>query len=207
MNLKHALLLTLLAAIGCGGSEARPDAGAGLSDSGGTTADAGTGGTDGGGAAPTCADYCAAVTQNCRAQDEQYESSAACLATCAAFVPGALADRMGNTLGCRAYHAGAAATNPTVHCPHAGPGGGGVCGTNCDSFCALALAICSGPNQIYTSTADCMTECSIVPDTTRYTTAAKNPGSAACFVYYLQHDAVDPAQCLTNLSHTTAVCD
>ncbi|MFO0724479.1 MAG: hypothetical protein U1E65_11890 [Myxococcota bacterium] len=210
MKLQLALLTLTCLSFGCGGgkSPADPaDASASGADAG-THNDAGASMPDAGNAAaPSCADYCAAIQANCMGQDQQYESAANCLATCAAMDPGAAADRMGNTLGCRAYHAGAAAGNPAVHCPHAGPGGGGVCGNNCDSFCALSLAICTGANQVYTDTADCMTECSTVPDTVRYTTAATNPGSAACFVWYIQHDSVDPRDCLANLSHTTVLCD
>jgi len=40
-------------------------------------------------------------------------------------------DAAGNTVQCRIYHAGVAGlditTNAGVHCPHAGPTGGGVC--------------------------------------------------------------------------------
>jgi hypothetical protein len=33
----------------------------------------------------------------------------------------------GHTIGCHTYHAMAAANDEALHCPHAGPGGGGVC--------------------------------------------------------------------------------
>ena len=46
-------------------------------------------------------------------------------------------DTTGNTIGCRLYHAGAAAADPVLHCPHAGPTGGNVCGSWCDNYCQL----------------------------------------------------------------------
>jgi hypothetical protein len=33
----------------------------------------------------------------------------------------------GNDLSCRIYHATAASTDATTHCPHTGSDGGGVC--------------------------------------------------------------------------------
>lgn len=90
-----------------------------------------------GGEALSCAAYCATIGANCAGADAQYGNNDTCLATCAAFPPGTLADVSGNTLGCRNYHAGAAAQDASTHCVHAGPGGDGICGGNCESFCIM----------------------------------------------------------------------
>ena len=72
-----------------------------------------------------CPTYCNEIQTNCTGANAQYPDAAHCTATCAKFPPGALADMANNTLGCRIYHAGAPSmSNATLHCPHAGPGGG-----------------------------------------------------------------------------------
>jgi len=64
---------------------------------------------------------------------------------CAAFPLGASdLDSTGNTIGCRTYHANASATDPTTHCPHAGPTGGNFCGTYCEAYCNMTAAACTG---------------------------------------------------------------
>lgn len=81
---------------------------------------------------PTCATYCTQITTNCSGTNAQYENMADCMAYCgeAGWTAGASTDTAGNTLGCRIYHGGGpAASDPVEHCPHAGPGGAGVCGT------------------------------------------------------------------------------
>ena len=126
------------------------------------------GGADGGGVcvdpAPTCADYCAAVTTSCTGDDAQYASEAACLTYCQGWAnlpAGTTADTSGNTLGCRIYHAGVAATPgmAATHCPHAGPTGGDVCGSLCDNYCHLAMTNCTAGNALYSNEAQCQTAC------------------------------------------------
>lgn len=78
-------------------------------------------------AAPTCADYCTDYFANCTKDLNLYADEADCAAQCAAWYPGTLADTVGDTVGCRLYHSGAAMADAATHCPHAGPGGGGVC--------------------------------------------------------------------------------
>jgi hypothetical protein len=69
----------------------------------------------------------------------------------------------GDTLGCRQYHAGAAAGDPVLHCLHAGPVGAGVCGPgNCASWCAANLAVCG--TMAYADMGACMTACGSWPD-------------------------------------------
>jgi hypothetical protein len=96
---------------------------------------------DGGGT--PCDSYCASVMANCTGANQEYLDSATCLAMCRHFEPGVSGDTTQDSLACRTYHAGAAATDPDFHCRHAGPVGGGVCGTDpCAPFCLLDFALC-----------------------------------------------------------------
>jgi len=146
--------------LGCGDDSATPSGG-GDGGADGTAGDSGAdAGTDGGGdtspATVSCATYCDLVTQHCTgdippsggadAATKQYNTKEACLLECSKMPVGAVTDTSGNTVGCRQYHAGALAEQlPVVHCPHAGPTGGGTCGTDrCAAFCSLMAAVCLG---------------------------------------------------------------
>src|SRR5690606_16475090 len=91
-----------------------------------------------------CTDYCEAVTGACTDAYAQYTNNDACLAVCqtASWQLGTANDTGGNTLGCRTYHAAAAAADPATHCGHAGSSGGNVCGSWCEVYCELALNAC-----------------------------------------------------------------
>lgn len=91
----------------------------GTTDSGTTVTDSGTtGGTD----AANCTDFCADYATTCT--DTAWDT---CADDCAAFTQGDVGATAGDTLECRAYHLGAAATDAATHCPHASADGGGVC--------------------------------------------------------------------------------
>lgn len=123
--------------------------------------------------APNCTDYCTKIAANCTAgsgdsgSNAQYPDSATCLKTCSMssmWASGMTGDTSGDTLGCRIYHAGAAASNPVLHCPHAGPTGGNTCGTWCANYCDLMAKNCTGTNAVYDTTT-CMTKCMTIPTT------------------------------------------
>jgi hypothetical protein len=133
---------------------------------------------DGGGDAGvvSCADYCATVLSACGNADAgganaQYYDTANCMNVCntliAAGQQGTFGDQTGNTVACRQYHAHAAATaNPTFHCPHAGPGGGTICGDRCPDYCSLVMGWCTvdaGANPPYANNADCLAACAGYP--------------------------------------------
>src|SRR5579859_3447076 len=128
--MKPILFLALSALVGLGACSS-------------SNSDNGNGGGDGGGT-PGCQAYCTAIMANCTStQDDagnpvgnqQYTNMNNCLNSCKAIPAGSSSDTTGNTLGCRTYHAGLAKMDPFTHCPHAGPGGDGTCGANCDGFC------------------------------------------------------------------------
>jgi hypothetical protein len=149
------------------------------------------------GNAPTCAAYCAKVEMNCTASDggtshEQYASVSDCNTYCttaAAWPAGATGDQSGNTIGCRLYHAGAAAADPVTHCPHAGPTGGDVCGTWCDNYCQLMAKNCTGANAVYTA-AMCMSKCAMIPTSGNVNDTTGD--SIQCRIYHLGAAATDP---------------
>lgn len=95
-----------------------------------------------GGITNDCAGYCTQTMANCTGANAQYDDMAECLAFCAAVAwdAGTEGDTTGNTLACRIYHGGVAADMPAVHCPHAGPTGGAVCGAAIDFRTDLASA-------------------------------------------------------------------
>jgi hypothetical protein len=72
--------------------------------------------------------------------------------------PGDAIDGAGkNTIGCRKNHAyNAMLGGADVHCPHAGPGGNGVCGDNCASYCTLLAEACEDD---FTTEEECLAEC------------------------------------------------
>ncbi|MCA1663868.1 MAG: hypothetical protein LC659_06305 [Myxococcales bacterium] len=122
-----------------------------------------------------------------------YMDAATCNATCmtaAAWPAGTAADTGGNTIGCRLYHAGAAAAAPSTHCPHAGPTGGDVCGSWCDNYCQLMAKNCTGSNAVYDA-ATCMTKCATIP--TNGNTNDTSGNTIQCRIYHLGVAATDPA--------------
>jgi hypothetical protein len=130
---------------------------------------------------------------NCTGANAQYLAMANCMNACAAFgwPTGTAADVAGNTLGCHDYHAHAAATGASTHCPHAGPLGAGVCGTsNCDDFCAADVAVCG--TIAYPSLANCLTSCAAFTDMSTPALAAAS-GQLACRIYHLTNAAASGA--------------
>jgi hypothetical protein len=187
-----------------------------------TTADGGTadasGGHDGGASdsgandtgsadgAPTlsCATYCQTILANCGAvvlndagpPNAQYYDTAGCMATCSLWPQGVFNDTA-NSLGCRQYHATAAAGNAALHCPHAGPGGGGLCGARCEDYCFLVTAHCTvanGADPPYGSNADCLAACNAYPyDTDGGDYDENNIGTLNCLDYHLRESFSDLA--------------
>jgi hypothetical protein len=182
MKIWHlTILASVLAACGGGGDDGGPDA-----------------------AAATCADYCTAIQANCTAANTQYTSPDQCMAACSAFAQGSPGAMSGNNLECRTYHAGAAEGDPATHCTHAGPGGDGACGSNCEGFCTITLDACEGrPDaDTYASIAECMTACEGFDDSESYDISDVGGDTLACRLYHAQVGTIDP---VTHCGHTQPV--
>ncbi len=167
----------------------------------GTDAGTDAGRTDAGTGAPTCASYCTTVMANCVGANAQYANEASCLGTCSAWMAGASGATSGNSLACRAYHAGAATADLALHCPHAGPAGDGSCGSNCEGFCTVATAKCATQ---FATAGDCTTACTgFAMNTARYNSSTTSGNSYACRMYHLSVAATDATQAATHCAHTT----
>jgi hypothetical protein len=182
------------------GNTGNPDSPMGNPDTG-NAVDAGSNPETG--AMPSCASYCSTILANCTGTNAQYITlgnktmSDTCLAMCAKFPVGTAADRSGDTLGCRFYHAGAAAGDPVLHCPHAGPTGAGTCSVStCEAFCALDLAQCAG---VYPDQGTCMTDCNAYATVDAGEIATTSGNTLNCRVYHLEAAYDDPA---THCPHT-----
>jgi hypothetical protein len=152
-------------ASGASGNNAGGEAGDVSVGQGGTPGDSeGAGGKagDSSGAAgdssrvAACESYCDIVVSSCGESGEhtQYPNAAHCMATCATLPTEAIE--------CRRTHANLAATSgQNPHCDHAGPAGVGTCGSNCESYCALMMHVCSGT---FASVEACMNACAAVPE-------------------------------------------
>jgi hypothetical protein len=166
-------------------------------------------GADGGIDAPTvqltCVDYCSTIAANCTDANLMYASTAECMATCLKFPEGEVTDTGGNTLGCRLYHAGNAAggvANANTHCRHAGPGGDGVCGANCEGFCTIVQGSCSTlPDPPYASLGACMTACAGYTAQPPYVANATG-NNLACRLYHATAATANPG---THCPHTAMV--
>lgn len=170
---------------------------------------------------PSCANYCSEVMTNCTGANAQYADPAHCMATCATFPVGTLADNGGeNTLGCRLYHGGApSASSPVPHCFHAGPAGdvistatvaeaasASVCGDPCTSFCTLEIAACgvtgaNNANGQYASQAACITACKAFANSDHAYATNAGGDSLACRLLHATN-AIVTGNAATHCPHT-----
>jgi hypothetical protein len=150
------------------------------------------GGTDGG--SLSCASYCTSIMATCTDTHQQYASEAACEALCATFPVGAITDTGTNSLGCRMREVTAIAESQELDgCIGAGPGGAGVCGSNCDAFCAGVSALCTAQfTDLGGTTESCLAACQQVPDCGGYDADPnRNDDSMQCRLFHLTSAAVD----------------
>jgi hypothetical protein len=136
-----------------------------------------------------CASYCTAIIANCTTANLQFGDMGTCMASCNDFPKGALADMGGDTLGCRLNHAMLAHSDPATHCVHAGPSGGGVCGTPCMGFCDITVAACP---TAYANATACGTACAQFPATPAFTANVQSGNSASCRIYHATAASVTP---------------
>ena len=155
---------------------------------------------------PKCTNYCNTIQSACAGANQQYPSNAECLHSCAGLPRDAATS--GNTMGCRNTHAGlAAAGDPVMHCPHAGPAGDGVCGANCESFCSLAATTCVGGNQQFNDPSDCNAKCGAFGNVgDHYTTASVTGDTFACRMYHLTLATVDPGTHCPHIAPVSSAC-
>lgn len=120
---------------------------------------------------PSCENYCRAIGVACSGELEVYENRAQCEAVCAELDAGSKTDSgHQDTVGCRSAHAyNALLTQPSIHCPHAGPAGDGMCSepedANCRPYCRLAEAACPADfSAIYGNGAGCLAACRALED-------------------------------------------
>jgi hypothetical protein len=151
---------------------------------------------------PSCKDYCRIAMVACSADLAVYDSEAECESVCGALDPGTNGDESEDTVGCRKYHAYNATGDASLHCPHAGPGGDGHCGTgNCAPYCRIAEAAC--PTQFAAKFADrtaCETACAALPGAAgdsgyAVATAAGNAASVQCRLLYATRAFADVSAC------------
>jgi hypothetical protein len=201
--MRKALLL-LLVLVGCGDSDSK-------------TVDAAPPIDTAAPVPPDCTTYCNAIQTNCTATNAQYPDAAHCMAACASFAIGTTGEQVGNTLGCRQYHAGAPSMSlPTTHCPHAGPGGDltsvtappGTCGDACTSFCTLEIKACgttaSAPTTgQYADMNACVTACKAFPNSGHLYGPTAKGDSLACRLYHATNAAMT-GNAMVHCPHTAA---
>jgi hypothetical protein len=97
----------------------------------------------------SCSAYCEAIQSKCVGDDAVYRNEDECRAVCEQIPLGHVGDEPGNTVQCRLDLLQAGDFEVGPGCPAAGPGGNGVCGSNCESFCSLRERACGAidPND------------------------------------------------------------
>ncbi|WP_428261424.1 hypothetical protein [Haliangium sp.] len=167
------MTLLLAATVACGGGD---DGGGGPDATPpADTPDAAQGSPDAAPSAPdarislsVCEGYCTTVMTNCTGANAQYADMGECVDLCqnAGWREGQPDDASGNSLNCRATHAGElAAADPGLHCPHAGPTGGGMCGSLCANYCFYTLNNCSADALPFDNVGACEDACTaLYPD-------------------------------------------
>lgn len=152
----------------------------------------------------TCENYCSLVTSVCTGAHQQYASEAICLKMCPTFPVGTLDDSQKNTLGCRVREVKAIQDNgETDSCVGAGPGGAGICGSNCEAYCTSMDTLCPTQFATFEATGDagCVSLCQNgILDCGGYDAdASRNDDTMQCRLFHLTSAAGDS---VTHCQHT-----
>jgi hypothetical protein len=145
-----------------------------------------------------CESYCDDIMQYCTGSNAQYPDRATCIRMCGGTpATGTAGDMYGDSIQCRITHLGAAATDPAVHCSHAGPSGGAFCGDWCTVYCRQIQTYCTGGNAQYDSRSQCLTTCGGLSSDGTYGDLSGN--TVQCRLGHLVYAESDPA---THCAHS-----
>jgi len=183
-----------------------------------------TGGPCAGAPTTDATHYCEVVTYHCNMMNDTNQWPQAtskdgmpeCLASVGVFpnTPNdARASNNGNTLGCREYHAQAAASlNLTIHCQHAGPSGGGACGTYTEAWNTLAsVPKCNGTIDVPRAVADIKSATNLMAmiplgNDVSYNTNLPWDNTQRCRLYHLTTASVTQSHCTHGSVSGGGVC-
>ena len=157
------------------------------------------------GAIEACEDYCALITDHCQDEVSQYPGTELCESTCANIPQGAAGDELGNSVACRTFHAVLAAEGPEEHCPHAGPAGDNICGSDCESFCSLAASTC-GDLSPFAGSEDCIAQCEAFPADVEYSAEVPDGDNYACRLRHLTLASLQPEIHCSHIATDSPVC-
>lgn len=150
-----------------------------------------------------CKDYCTTVMANCSGANGVYTTEQVCLGVCAALDPGDPNEPVGNTVACRARQA-RLVKEPETDCLGAGPGGNGVCGTDCEAYCQIYPQICAADYE-YKTTDDCLKACSgLIEQPNRYNLTTDHSGDTIeCRLVHTSAASSDATEAATHCPHAT----
>lgn len=157
-------------------------------------------------AAEACAQYCGLIDDHCEGEVAQFSGVALCESACAQMPQGDADDELGNSVACRSFHAVLAAEGPAEHCPHAGPAGDGICGSECESFCSLAQNTCPGELSPFANTEDCLSQCEAFPNDVEYFADVPDGDSYACRLRHLTLATLQPEIHCSHVGTDSPVC-
>lgn len=155
--------------------------------------------------AEACESYCSLMEDHCESVP-QYSGEVACQSVCERMNPGTPADALGNTVGCRTTHAFLAARSAEPHCHHAGPTGDGTCGATCESFCSLALSICTGELAPWDDADSCIADCQSWSPEPKYQADVPDDDTYACRMRHLTLAAAQPEVHCGHIGPVSPVC-
>jgi hypothetical protein len=153
-----------------------------------------------------CEDYCTNIGDTCTGDFSQYGATQQCLDTCMTLDTGNEGDELGNSIECRLHYALQAAENPEDNCRSAGPGGDGVCGSNCEGFCQIQSVACTGDLQQFPTITDCVAACNGFDASIPYDSSVVDGDSLACRLYHLTVASTTPAVHCPHIVSDSPVC-
>jgi hypothetical protein len=163
----------------------------------------------------SCTEYCTAVEARCTEPFKVYDRPDACMAVCMQME---LGDTLGgvdqNTVACRLARLGQEDFEKATHCAQVGPGGNGVCGSNCEALCTLRQQVCgqiesqaSPVSQNDVTNYDvCMHNCQPLPDSGTFDAARDRSGdSVQCRLVHLSESAISHSLAVQHCEHTRTI--
>ena len=167
------------------------------------------------GVSALCGTYCDTVMGACPDPFYVYASREMCLGVCnkleLAGKTGSPSDQSGDTIYCRLYYAQqAAGTGEKVTCPQAGPGGSGICGSNCEAYCILMQQTCptefKDPNIFNDNLSNCITLCGGIPTADAGFNADQISGNTInCRLYHVSAANATPDAPTTHCPHAAGI--